>query len=190
MCRVGAMVYSVLLAGLVTISCNKVYNTMEEAKNNYNFSKAMVKSTHISKSNEIKSIVTEEPTETVEIEEVVEEFYISDDEINLLALVTMAEAEGECEDGQRLVIDTILNRMDSEYFPDSISEVIYQPGQFTSMWNGRADRCYISDDICQLVREELNCRTNYDVMFFTANNYGDYGVPMFAIGNHYFSSYE
>jgi N-acetylmuramoyl-L-alanine amidase len=46
-------------------------------------------------------------------------YSLTDEEINLIALVTMAEAEGESEQGKRLVISTILNRVDSElrYFP-------------------------------------------------------------------------
>ena len=115
---------------------------------------------------------------------------ISNDDIELIALVTMAEAEGECEEGKRLVIDTILNRVDSVSFPNTVYEVVYQPSQFSSMWNGRVDRCYIDDYICQLVEEELRNRKNYDVIFFTADRYGNYGTPMFQIGNHYFSSGE
>lgn len=115
---------------------------------------------------------------------------ISDDDIELIALVTMAEAEGECEEGKRLVIDTILNRVDSASFPNTVYEVVYQPSQFSSMWNGRVNRCYIDDYICQLVEEELRNRKNYDVIFFTADKYGNYGTPMFQIGNHYFSSGE
>lgn len=128
-------------------------------------------------------IVVEEETKE-------EEELLPDDDIALIALVTMAEAEGECEEGKRLVIDTILNRMDSEHFPDTAYDVIYQPHQFSSMWNGRADRCEVREDICQLVREELKSRTNYDVIFFTAGCYSDYGVPLFQVENHYFSSYE
>lgn len=125
------------------------------------------------------------------IEEEVEEVeQMSEEDINLIALVTMAEAEGESELGKRLVIDTILNRIDSEHFPDTASEVIYQPNQFTSMWNDRVDKCYVSDDICQLVIEELESRENYDVIFFTAGRYSKYGSQMFQVGNHYFSSYE
>lgn len=115
---------------------------------------------------------------------------LSEADIGLIALVTMAEAEGECESGKRLVIDTILNRMDSEYFPDSVYEVIYQPNQFSSMWNGRVSRCEVREDICQLVREELGVRMDKEVMFFTAGRYSNYGVPMFQVGNHYFSSYN
>ena len=119
-----------------------------------------------------------------------EEGLLSYEDISLIALVTMAEAEGECEEGKRLVIDTILNRVDSEYFPDNVYDVVYQRSQFSSIWNGRVDRCEVREDICQLVREELISRTNTDVIFFTAGEYSKYGVPMFQVENHYFSSYE
>lgn len=125
-----------------------------------------------------------------DIKEITKEELLSEEDISLIALVTMAEAEGECEKGKRLVIDTILNRMDSEHFPDTAYEVIYQPYQFSSMWNGRADRCEVRDDIYNLVKEELSIRTNYNVMFFTSGCYSNYGAPMFQVENHYFSSYE
>lgn len=137
-------------------------------------------------------IISEQPFDEAvsAVVEIEDEIALSDEEIELIALVTMAEAEGECEEGKRLVIDTILNRVDSEYFPDTVHEVIYQPNQFSSMWNGRIDRCEVREDICQLVREEAKVRINYEVMFFTAGNYGKYGTQMFQVQNHYFSSYE
>ena len=109
-----------------------------------------------------------------------------EDEIELLALVTVAEAEGESEYGKRLVISTILNRVDAREFPNTIHGVIYQKNQFTSMWNGRINRCVVTDDVRQLVREEMISRTNYDVLYFTAGGYGQYGTPLFQVGNHYF----
>lgn len=114
---------------------------------------------------------------------------VSEKEIKLLALLCMAEAEGESEQGKRLVIDTVLNRVDSKHFPNTITGVIYQKNQFTSMWNGRVNRCYVKKDIYKLVKEELRKRTNSTVMFFTAGQYGNYGTPMFRVGNHYFSKY-
>lgn len=115
---------------------------------------------------------------------------VSKEEIDLLALVTMAEAEGESERGKRLVISAILNRVDSEYFPDTIKEVVYQPSAFSCMWDGRIEKCYVQDEIRQLVVEELQNRTDEDVIFFRAGRYSDYGIPMFAEGGHYFSSYD
>lgn len=126
--------------------------------------------------------------EIIEEPPVVEEELLTQEEIELIALVTMAEAEGEPEEGQRLVIDTILNRVDSDlpYFPDTVHDVIYQKNAFSSMWDGRADRCYVMEELCQLVREELQNRTNSDVLYFTAGDYGKYGTPAFSVANHYF----
>lgn len=133
--------------------------------------------------------VPEDPVEP-EKPEVLEEpaVIMSEEDIALIALVTMAEAEGECELGKRLVIDTILNRMDHETkWPDTAYGVIYQPHQFTSMWNGRVDRCYVRDDIVQLVREELESRTNYDCYYFRMDYYCEWGPELFQVGCHYFS---
>lgn len=151
----------------------------------------IVKASSIEYEETVNEIEEESIDIPVEIETNIEEvsFGISNEEIELIALVTMAEAEGECEEGKRLVIDTILNRVDSEHFPNTISEVIYQPHQFSSMWNGRVDRCYVNEDICQLVKEELQSRYNSEVVFFCAYGYSAYGVPMFQVENHYFSSY-
>lgn len=115
---------------------------------------------------------------------------VSQEEIELIALCVMAEAEGECEDGQRLVIDVILNRVDDSHFPDTIYDVIYQKNQFSGMYGDRITCCYVKDELVQLIREELENRTNYDVVFFRTGRYHSYGVPMFQVGAHYFSSYD
>lgn len=111
------------------------------------------------------------------------------DDVELLALVAVAEAEGESEYGKRLVIDTILNRVNHPKFPNTIRDVVYQKNQFTSMWNGRTKRCVVTEEVRQLVREELESRTNSDVIFFQMGGYSKYGEPLFKEGCHYFSSY-
>lgn len=113
----------------------------------------------------------------------------TNEEIDLLALITMAEAEGEPEEGQRLVIDTILNRVDSSRFPNTIHDVIYAPGQFECTWNGRINRCYVKEDIRHLVLEELRTRTRSDIHYFRAGHYHSFGKPITQVGNHYFSTY-
>lgn len=120
---------------------------------------------------------------------------LSEDEIYLIAICTMGEAEGEPDLGKRLVIDTILNRVDCEDFPDNVTDVIYQPNAFECMWNGRVETCVNSsnymkmmNDISQLIKEELLNRKNEDVTYFCAGGFSDYGTPLFQVGNHYFSS--
>lgn len=118
------------------------------------------------------------------------DYPLTQEEIDLIALVTMGEAEGETELGKRLVIDTILNRIDHPSFPDTVYDVVYQPNQFSVMWNSRIDRCYVMPEIVELVKEELLERTNYDCVFFMAGGYSKYGEPLFQECCHYFSSYD
>lgn len=83
-------------------------------------------------------LLEEEPAPTPE-----QEPLATREEIELLALCAMAEAEGECEQGQRLVIDSVLNRVDDPHFPDTISEVIWQKNQYAGMYGDRITRCYV-----------------------------------------------
>ena len=139
----------------------------------------------------VEEIIEEETTEN-NTEEITEEetikSYISEDEMNLIALVVMAEADGQCEEGRRLVIDVILNRLDSSIFPNTVYDVIYQPEQFACMWNGRIDVCYVKEENLKLVKEELYSRFNYDTVFFRTKHFFDFGTPLFHVGAHYFSS--
>lgn len=114
---------------------------------------------------------------------------LSESDIDLIALITMAEAEGESELGKRLVIDVILNRIDSPRFANTAYDVIYAPGQFEVLWNGRVERCYVRNDIRQLVIEELQSRTRNDIYYFRADHYHNFGIPVLQEGNAYFSKY-
>lgn len=114
---------------------------------------------------------------------------LTESEIELISIITIAEAEGECEEGKRLVIDAILNRVVSDYFPNTVEDVIYQKNQFSSVWDGRAEKCEATDHIRKLVREESITVTNTNVIYFTAFKYGSYGTPLFQVGNHCFSGY-
>ena len=114
---------------------------------------------------------------------------ITDEEVELLALVTLAEAENQTELGQRLVISTILTRVDQNRFPNTIHGVVYQKNAFEAMHNGRVNRVKVTDEMRQLVREEVKSRTDHDVIFFRTGHYSVYGTPMFKEDDHYFSSY-
>lgn len=151
----------------------------------------LVKSKAPIEENKKEDIVIEESTE-YNVEEIIEEettkSYISEDEMNLIALVVMAEADGQCEEGRRLVIDVILNRLDSPIFPNTVYDVIYQPEQFACMWNGRIDVCYVKEENLKLVKEELYSRFSFDAVFFRTKHFFDFGTPLFQVGAHYFSS--
>lgn len=112
---------------------------------------------------------------------------VSNEDIELLSLILVAEAENQPEYGQRLVVDTVLNRIDSDDFPNTVSEVIYQKYAFSSIWNGRINRCNVTDNHRGIVIDELTNRTNFEILYFTAGKYGKYGTPLFNVEDHYFS---
>lgn len=61
---------------------------------------------------------------------------IASEDLQLLAKVTYAEAGNQTLEQQLAVAATILNRVESESFPNTIQEVISQKGQFSSVKGG------------------------------------------------------
>lgn len=61
----------------------------------------------------------------------------SEEEFDLLACVINAEAGDEPFEGQVAVGAVIVNRVRSPFFPDTVAEVVFQPGQFKVIENGR-----------------------------------------------------
>ena len=112
-----------------------------------------------------------------------EEFW---DDMELAALVCVAEAEGESELGKRLVIDTIFNRAESPWYPNTIYGVVYDNSQYSCAWNGRLESVEYDEYIANLVLEEMNNRTNPNVIYFKTGGYFNFGKPILKEGNHYF----
>jgi len=140
-----------------------------------------------------ETVALEEPEVPLIIEtksDVVEIPYISDEELDLLAKCVMSEAGNQEELGKRLVIDVILNRMDAEVFAgqNTITQVIFAPGQFEVVSKGTIYKYTPTDDIYDLIREELIERTNNEVVFFRAGKFHSCGHAWKKVGDHYFST--
>lgn len=127
-----------------------------------------------------------EATELTE-EDIEEERYW--DELELLALVVEAEAGNQDLTGKRLVVDVVLNRVDSPLFPDTITEVLEQPGQFSTMSNGAVEDAgwhMQEDDYTAVMMEVTGGRLDYDIYYFTAGEYNASCSPAYIHGDHYF----
>lgn len=57
---------------------------------------------------------------------------LTEEEMDLLAKIVWLEARGESFEGQQAVVEVVFNRMLSEYFPDTLTEVIYEKNQFST----------------------------------------------------------
>ena len=61
---------------------------------------------------------------------------LTKEEKELICRISYLECGNQCEEGQRAVIEVILNRLISERWPDTIEEVLSAPHQF-STWHRR-----------------------------------------------------
>ena len=102
-------------------------------------------------------------------------------DIVLIGKVVQHEAGNQSDLGKRLVCDTILNRVESENFPNTVYEVINQPGQYCN------PKKFPPDGMYKLVAEEIYNRTNHEVLWYRTKRYHKYGTPLVVEGNHYFS---
>lgn len=110
------------------------------------------------------------------------------DTLELMALVIEAEAANQGYYGKQLVADVILNRVDSNEFPDSIARVLLQPNAFSTIWDGAAFRAEPTQETYDAIAAELMHRCNEDVLYFTSEGYSEYGQAWERVGEHYFST--
>lgn len=74
----------------------------------------------------------EEPTVEPEPENRYAELHFSDEDVYILACLVYHEARGESFEGQVAVVEVVLNRMLSDYFPDTVEEVVFQ--KYGDVW--------------------------------------------------------
>lgn len=65
--------------------------------------------------------------------------YPDTDDLRCLGRNIYHEARGESVLGQMMVAQVTLNRVESDAFPDSVCEVVWQPGAFSWTNDGRRD---------------------------------------------------
>lgn len=118
----------------------------------------------ITEDNVETEIPTEETAEQV-IAEVTPEaaensFNLEDQEYQVLLKIVEAEAGSEDAEGKMLVANVVMNRVRNGYFPNTITEVVYQrqngTAQFSPVSDGRIDRVNVSQGTIDAVARVLN----------------------------------
>lgn len=133
----------------------------------------------------IKSV----PQETQFVQSTIQErneINLTNDEYYLLAKCVEAEAGNQDLKGKRLVVDVILNRVDSERFDDDVISVISAKNQFSSYTDGGIAKATPSLETRLAISMETTAREDTDVLYFTAGGYNAYCVPAYKHGDHYF----
>lgn len=131
----------------------------------------------------------EEPTVEPEPENRYAELHFSDEDVYILACLVYHEARGESFEGQVAVVEVVLNRMLSDYFPDTVEEVVFQKygdvWQFSPvpyLYSAEPDKeQYLAVHTAIEEREHI---LSEDTVYFSTAPYNE-SVDM-IIGNHYF----
>ena len=111
----------------------------------------------------------------------------SADDTTLLAAIIQCEAGSECYEGKVAVGAVVLNRMRSSRYPNSISGVIYQSGQFSPARNGLLARVLSSGNISSSCRRAAaDALAGVDPTGGKLNFHRANGAPGLVIGNHVF----
>ena len=115
---------------------------------------------------------------------------MTEEEFYFISSVVEAESDrSESLDGRILIAETILNRVNSPSFPDTITGVLTQSGQFTTVVNGHSvtNRTELSDQAVIIAVQEIEAGTAPEVLFFNCIGY-NYGTPYGdgAIDGNYF----
>lgn len=80
----------------------------------------------------------------------------SESDYHVLLRIVQAEA-GNCDlKGRILVANVILNRVEDEEFPDTITEVVYEKNQFSPVIDGSIKRCKVTDKTREAVDRALS----------------------------------
>ena len=113
--------------------------------------------------------------------------YVStDSDQYLLGAIIQCEAGGESYDGKLAVGSVVINRVKSSYFPNSVSGVIYQSGQFSPVASGRLAyrlEAGVDGSCLQAAQDVLNGNITVGCLYFRQNNGIIQGT---VIGNHVF----
>lgn len=140
----------------------------------------------------------EEVQATEDTEEQIED-EIAEGEIEMLAQLIEAEAGNQDYIGKCLVADVVLNRVDSDIFPDTIEGVIFEHYrrkcdgvdcyQFATVKYGTFEKAgwNISAESLTAARQEYESERLDDcILYFTAGGFNDYCIPAYVYGDHYF----
>ena len=114
------------------------------------------------------------------------EIELAYDELEYLAACVEAEAGTQGMMGKRLVVDVILNRVDSDKFPNTITDVINAQGQFQVVSNGSINKVDITQETFKAIELELKHRTDNEILYFRNKHYGT-GKACYKVNEHYFS---
>lgn len=141
----------------------------------------------------VMEVTTKEAMTEIVTEKIVEEdiptnrwdITLNRNEIKLLEQITFLEAGNQSDEGMQAVVEVILNRMHSEVYPNDLTAVLSQNGQF-STWSYRTS-ANVTYRVKSNVEKVLDGNTNilpFETLYFSTSPLNN--KVQEVIGAHYF----
>jgi spore germination cell wall hydrolase CwlJ-like protein len=114
---------------------------------------------------------------------------LNDEEYHLLCTTVFCEAGNQTVETQTMVALTILNRINSDIFPSTVREVVYQDEQFAvTKWNNFENYGW-TESVTAAVKNAL-ADNEYpdDMYYFRTLHYHTFGTPYMQSEDLYFST--
>lgn len=105
-------------------------------------------------------------------------YVLNASELDVLRRIVESEAGCEDEDGRLLVANVILNRVNDDKFPSTVTEVVFQQengvAQFSPVSSGRIYRVEVSEETCEAVDRALNGEDiSQGALYFASRKHAD-----------------
>lgn len=135
---------------------------------------------------EVKEV---EVVEQASTEETSYRITLNKEEKDLLCRTVYCEAGNQSIETQEMVALTILNRLESDKFPDTLHDVIYQKNQYeVTTWSGFENYGW-TEQVEQAVENALiENRHSLDMYYFRNGYYHSFGVQYMQSGDLYFNT--
>jgi spore germination cell wall hydrolase CwlJ-like protein len=149
----------------------------------------------VAKNEKLKEVVVEVVTERANTEITIaslrgaDTIRMSKEDYDILCRIVEAEiTEGDIQ--QKInVAQTVINRVESPRFPDTVKEVVFAKKQFCPIRDGRYYKVSITDETEKAVNSVLQNPTNHNALFFKAvwekSDWSNYKF-LFTDGKHNF----
>lgn len=148
----------------------------------------------------LESVSSGQRVVSYEVLEQTKQYQLSDKDYDTLLRIVEAEAGGEDQDGKLLVANVVLNRVNSELFPNTVWDVVMQReqgiAQFSPTVDGRFQNVRVSEDTVAAVERALYGEDiSQGALYFCAREKADSDrlkwfdrklTRLFSYGNHEF----
>ncbi len=126
----------------------------------------------------VETAVSGQRVVDVQLMERTNQYILSEEDLNMLLRIVEAEAGNQDEEGKLLVANVVLNRVESEKFPDTVTEVVLQREngvcQFSPVSNQTIWQVCISEETEDAVARALQGEDISDgALYFAAREYAD-----------------